>query len=128
MIIVSGCSFCTPNLKLVDGSFITWPVWSEYLKYKEPVLNISKSGRGNDIIISSAIDTIVSTSDVTRVIISLSQWERFSLRGYNINPGIITRDGYGDKEKDKVCKMKCHSKTEMTKLQMQPHLVQGMLN
>ena len=102
MIIVSGCSFCAPNLKLADRSRITWPVWSDYLKYKELVLNISKSGRGNDTIISSAIDTIVSNSDVTRVIISLSQWERFSLRGYSINPGIITRDGYGDREKELI--------------------------
>jgi hypothetical protein len=100
MIIVSGCSFCAPNLKLADRSRITWPVWSDYLKYKEPVLNISKSGRGNDTIISSAMDAIVSNSDVTRVIISLSQWERFSLRGYSINPGIITREGYGDREKE----------------------------
>jgi hypothetical protein len=100
MIIVSGCSFCTPNLKLVDKSKITWPVWSDYLKYKEPVLNISKSGRGNDTIIRSAMDAIVSNPDVTKVIISLSQWERFSLREYNINPGIITRDGYGDIEKE----------------------------
>ena len=102
MIIVSGCSFCAPNLKLADRSRITWPVWSDYLKYKEPVLNISQSGRGNDTIISSAIDAIVSNPNVTRVIISLSQWERFSLRGYSINPSIITREGYGEKEKELI--------------------------
>ena len=99
MIIVSGCSFCTPNLKLVDGSIIDWPVWSEYLKYKESVINVSKSGRGNDAIIKTAIDTIVSNNNITRVIISLSQWERFSLRGYDINPGIISMDGYGNEDK-----------------------------
>lgn len=98
MIVISGCSFCATNLKLANGSRIDWPVWPEYLKFKEPILNISKSGRGNDSIIRLAMDAIVSNPEVTRVIISLSQWERFSLRGYNINPGIITREGYGDEE------------------------------
>lgn len=89
VIIISGCSFCNPNLILADKTKITWPIWSDYLIFKQPVINVSRSGVGNDLIIKSAIDCLMDNPDITRVIISLTHWERFSVRGVHINPNII---------------------------------------
>ncbi len=102
MIIISGDSFSTPNLRvLIDEEMsiqAPWKIWADQLSFDDKVINVSRSGIGNDLIIRNAIDALLKYSNVNRVIIALSQWVRFSIRGRFFNPQIFK--GVRDSVKD----------------------------
>lgn len=93
MIIVSGDSFSTVGLKVLIDEEVSikspWKIWAEQLSFDDKVINVSRSGIGNDLIIRNAIDALLKTSNVDRIIIALSQWARFSIRGREFNPQIF---------------------------------------
>lgn len=95
MIIISGDSFSTPNLGILIDEGVTvpapWNIWADHLLFDEEVINVSWSGIGNDLIIRNAIDALITNPNVNRVIIALSQWVRFSIRGKYFNPQIFNK-------------------------------------
>ena len=93
MIIVSGDSFSTDGLKVLIDEEVSikapWKIWADQLSFDDKVINVSRSGIGNDLIMRNAIDALLKTSNVDRIIIALSQWARFSIRGREFNPQIF---------------------------------------
>jgi len=102
MIIISGDSFSKNNLRVLIEPGIPiqapWKIWADQLSFDDKVINVSESGIGNDLIIRNAIDALLKNSNVSRIIIALSQWVRFSIRGRAFNPQIF--NGAPDKIKD----------------------------
>jgi len=102
MIIISGDSFSKNNLRVLIEPGIPiqapWKIWADQLSFDDKVINVSESGIGNDLIIRNAIDALLKNSNVSRIIIALSQWVRFSIRGRAFNPQIL--NGAPDKIKD----------------------------
>lgn len=102
MIIISGDSFSTPDLEVLnelgESKPAPWKIWADQLPFDDKIINVSVSGIGNDLIIRNAIDALLKYSNVNRVIIALSQWVRFSIRGRFFNPQIF--NGVRDSAKD----------------------------
>ena len=102
MIIISGDSFSKNNLPILiePGESIQapWKIWADQLPFDDKIINVSVAGIGNDLIIRNAIDALLKYSNVNRVIIALSQWVRFSIRGRFFNPQIFPRES--DSAKD----------------------------
>jgi hypothetical protein len=102
MIIISGDSFSKNNLRVLIEPGVSiqapWQIWADKLSFDDKVINVSEAGIGNDLIIRNAIDALLKTSNVDRIIIALSQWVRFSIRGRAFNPQIF--NGVSDNVKD----------------------------
>lgn len=102
MIIISGDSFSKNNLRVLIEPGVSieapWKIWADQLSFDDKVINVSESGIGNDLIIRNAVDALLKHSNVDRIIIALSQWVRFSIRGRAFNPQIF--NGVDDRNKD----------------------------
>ena len=86
-IIVGGCSFTDPNYKsILYPQYNHTVTWTDFLNGE--VKNVARSGNGNPTIINDVLESIYNDKP-DRVIISLSDWARYSIRGYNINPLFI---------------------------------------
>jgi hypothetical protein len=86
MIIVCGDSFTCDNLIIepypdYDYNF---PKWTACIN--APVKNLAQSGLDNRSMINSAIEEILINNDVSKVIIALGNWYRFTLPHAIVDP------------------------------------------
>ena len=86
-IIVGGCSFTDPNyISVLEPQYNHTVTWTDFLNGE--VKNVARSGNGNPTIINDVLESIYNDKP-DRVIISLSDWSRYSIRGHNINPTFL---------------------------------------
>ena len=86
-IIVGGCSFTDPNfISILEPQYNHTVTWTDFLNGE--VKNVARSGNGNPTIINDVLESIYNDKP-DRVIISLSDWSRYSIRGHNINPTFL---------------------------------------
>ena len=79
-LLVSGCSYTDINWKsdFHDIGPNAWPMWPEILakKLDMEVINLAKSGAGNEYIYSSLLDKIITIDNIGLVIPAWSQSQR----------------------------------------------------
>ncbi len=79
-LLVSGCSYTDPNWisDFHDIGPNAWPMWPEILakKLDMEVINLAKSGAGNEYIYSSLLDKIITTDNIGLVMAAWSQSQR----------------------------------------------------
>ena len=91
MILVSGCSWSDSNFKTDYHPEMQhdYPKWFDYMETDEKVVSIGVCGNSNDTIIDKALEQIFVRSDITRVVIALTEWTRFSFLKHEIHPALL---------------------------------------
>jgi hypothetical protein len=100
MIIVTGDSFTTPNLpsELFPDFDTNYNTWSDYIP--GPVKNVATSGLDNVTMIDRVIKEILITDDVTKVVVALGNWYRFTLPHCSVDPEWIHYSDTDDSDPD----------------------------
>jgi len=91
MILVSGCSWSD---RLFKSDFhvnydTKFPKWYDYMDTDEEVASVGMSGLSNSTIIDRASKQIQTRKDISTVVIALTEWPRFNLFDFEINPSLI---------------------------------------
>ena len=81
-LIVSGCSFTDNYAKTIGLK--EWPIWPELLadSLGMELINLGKSGQGNEYIYSSLLDTVIKEKNIGLVI---AMWTEFQRLDFFIN-------------------------------------------
>lgn len=91
MILVSGCSWSDSNFKSyfhVDMD-CSYPKWFDMIDTDEKVVSIGMSGWSNQTMIDRALKQVHINPDISTVVIALTEWPRFSLMNFEINPSLL---------------------------------------
>lgn len=91
MILVSGDSWSNPNFTTDYHPEINhhYLKWFDYIETKEEVVSIGVSGYSNHTIIDKALEQVLLKSDISHVVIALSEWSRFNFFKQEIHPSLL---------------------------------------
>ena len=95
ILLVSGCSWCDPGFKSDHhpNMWVKWPKWPEILaeKLDMELINLGRSGAGNEYISVSIVERIMSMTQEQRNNIGLviPAWSKIFRRDYEVNTSTL---------------------------------------
>jgi len=96
-LIAIGCSFTEHYTKSLENIDCNFPRWPQILadKLNMECINLGKSGMGNDYILATLIDTLLTEKNIGLVVLMWSEWQRMDFQHVEFaNQLLIHRSNY----------------------------------